>query len=63
MEVSSAIVGAIGLICGAMLGRLIMRQRQRADADLERARTAPVAAERDTIPRLRRDPVTGIYRP
>jgi hypothetical protein len=63
MEASSAIVGAVGLICAAMLGRLVLRYRQRAEADLERARTAPVAAERDSIPRLRRDPVTGVYRP
>jgi hypothetical protein len=63
LEVSSAIVGAIGLICGAMLARLVMRYRQRTEADLGRSRTAPVAAEHDTIPRLRRDPVTGVYRP
>ena len=39
-------------------------ERQRANADVDRARDAPAAdSKTDAVPKLRRDPVTGVYRP
>ena len=42
----------------------MVREWRRLNEELARVKTAPVkAAPRDAIQRLRRDPVTGIYRP
>jgi hypothetical protein len=40
------------------------KDRRRANADFDRANDAPVAdAKTEAVPKLRRDPVTGIFRP
>jgi len=39
-------------------------ERQRANDDVDRAKDAPAADPKtDAVPKLRRDPVTGVYRP
>ena len=50
---------------GAVLaGRLIGREWQRVNAELDRLRTATVQnPERSGLPTLQRDPATGEYRP
>lgn len=59
------IAWGVGIIGGAALVRWIAREVTRINRELEEARFAHVAktmrAER--IPTLRRDPVTGTYRP
>lgn len=47
----------------AIVARLIVREWQRVHEELARAKAAPARTGHDNIPRLRRDPVTGIYRP
>jgi hypothetical protein len=38
--------------------------RRRANADFDRAKDAPIAdSKAATVPKLRRDPMTGIFRP
>jgi hypothetical protein len=62
--VPPAVVLTIGAIGAAAAVKLVIREWQRVNAELERAKTAPVAeVNRHTLPRLRRDPTTGIYRP
>ncbi len=64
MVVPPVVAWTVGAIGAVIVTRLIVREWQRINAELTRARTVPVAtAQRDAIPRLRRDPVTGIYRP
>ncbi len=64
MVVSPVVVWTVGMIGAAILVRLIAKEWQRANDELARVKTAPVAAaQREAIPRLYRDPVTGIYRP
>ena len=56
------VLGAIGAVIAA---RLITREWQRVNDELDqsRARTAPADMKREAMPHLRRDPVTGEYRP
>lgn len=55
------VVAALG---GAALVRWGLREARRINDELERLRSAPMAEARVTpIRRLRRDPVTGAYRP
>jgi hypothetical protein len=54
-------LGAIGAV---MLMKLISREWQRINGELDQARPARVTdPERARLPMLRRDPVTGEYRP
>ena len=55
------VIWTLGVIGGAVLVKLCLRQWQRANADLDRARKVTVQPER--APTLRRDPRTGVYRP
>jgi hypothetical protein len=58
---AAIVIGAIGAVLAA---RLIAREWQRVNAELDRARKVPVNdPERSGLPTLQRDPVTGEYRP
>jgi len=53
---------AAGILGGAALVRFALREGKRINRELDAARkTAP--AEHENIPKLRRDPNTGTYRP
>ena len=58
-----ALLLVLGAIGAAIAARLLAREWQRVNDELQGAKVKPVNAERDGIPKLRRDPVTGIYRP
>ena len=59
------IVIAFGALGGAVLVRWAMSEAQRINEELEEARFAKVreSARDEHIQTLRRDPVTGVYRP
>jgi hypothetical protein len=59
------IVIALGAMGGAVLVRWALREAQRINHELEEARLAKVREGRrdDRGRTLRRDPVTGVYRP
>ena len=59
------IVVALGAAGGAMLVRWALREARRLNDELEEARLAEVRerARGERIQTLRRDPVTGVYRP
>jgi hypothetical protein len=62
--ISSLIKWTLGALGAALAVRWVAQEWRRVNAELERARTAPVAdVERAGLPKLRRDPTTGIYRP
>ena len=62
MVVPPVVVLAVGAIGAAIVANLIVREWQRIQS--ERAKPVPIPkTQRDAIPRLRRDPVTGVYRP
>jgi hypothetical protein len=53
---------AAGILGGAALVRFAVREGKRINRELDDARKArPV--EQDSLPKLRRDPATGTYRP
>ena len=54
----------LGTLGAALVVRHLAKEWRRAKADLNRAEDAPVeAAKREAIPKLRRDPKSGVYRP
>jgi len=58
------IVWALGALGALVLGRWIAAEARRRSAELRARRAEGVGpAERERAPTLRRDPVTGIYRP
>jgi hypothetical protein len=59
------IVVALGALGGTVLVRWALREAQRINHELEEARFAKVreAPPDERMQTLRRDPVTGIYRP
>jgi hypothetical protein len=61
----AALAFAVGLMGAAALLRWCVREVQRVNLDLDNLRgrsgTAPI--DRDTLPKLKRDPDTGEYRP
>lgn len=55
---------AIGTIGAAIVMRLIAKEWRRVNDELDRASMVRATAPRaEDLPRLRRDPKTGIYRP
>jgi len=57
------VIWTVGAIGAAIVAALVVREWRRVN-ELDRAKRAPVTRRRhDAIPRLRRDPVTGVYRP
>jgi hypothetical protein len=54
----------VGVLGAAVLVRHLARQWRRTKADLARGEeTAVEEPKREAIPKLRRDPATGVYRP
>ena len=56
----------LGAIGAALLAKAIAREWQRVNEELHRDKPEPATVgdvERDRMPRLRRDPETGVYRP
>ena len=61
-----AIVWMLGAIGAALAAKAITREWQRVNDELHRDKAEPATVgdvERDRMTRLRRDPVTGVYRP
>jgi hypothetical protein len=55
---------ALGALAAALVVRNIAREWQRAKADVGRANETSIdEVKPEAIPKLRRDPKTGIYRP
>jgi len=60
----AAFVVALGMVGAAVLVRWCIREVQRVNADLDDVRAQPIEpVDRDALPRLKRDPETGEYRP
>ena len=59
------IAWGVGVLGGAALLRWAVKEARRINRELEEARMARMAETMSTerIPKLRRDPVTGTYRP
>jgi hypothetical protein len=60
------VVVALGALGGTMLVRWALREAQRINHELEAARLATVrerTGDQQRARTLRRDPVTGVYRP
>jgi hypothetical protein len=55
------ILWALGAAGAAIVGRALFRESQRINAELH-PEPRP-ASERDSAPKLERDPKTGVYRP
>jgi hypothetical protein len=63
MVVPPVVIWTVGAIGAAIVATLAVREWRRVSA-VGATNTAPVrATPREAIPRLRRDPVTGVYRP
>ena len=58
-----ALLLVLGAIGAAIAAKLIAREWQRVNDELDQARAEPVDVERDRMTSLRRDPATGEYRP
>ncbi len=56
------ILVAAGILGGAALVRLAVGESRRINRELDAARKAPLS-EQERMPKLRRDPDTGTYRP
>jgi len=56
---------ALGVMGAAALVRWCVKEMQRVNAELDdvRQRAAVEPVDRDSLPKLRRDPDTGEYRP
>jgi hypothetical protein len=59
------IAWGVGMLGGAALVRWAVKEAQRVSRELEEARLARMrqTMQAERIPTLRRDPVTGAYRP
>jgi len=58
------IVFALGVMGAAVLVRWCVKEVHRVNAELDEVRAkAPAEHERDSLPKLKRDPDTGEYRP
>jgi hypothetical protein len=55
-----ATLAAVGAVA---VGRLAMREFRRVNAELDEVKTARDPVDRSGLKTLRRDPVTGEYRP
>jgi hypothetical protein len=57
------ILWALGAVGAAVVAKWLLKEARRVNADLDAARTAPVAEAGSDPRNLERDPQTGIYRP
>lgn len=54
----------LGMLGAAIVVKHFAKEWQKAKSDVDRAEPDPVAESRnEAVPKLRRDPETGIYRP
>jgi hypothetical protein len=54
----------LGVVGAAFVVKHFTKEWQKAKADVDRDEVAPVEQPKsDVVPKLRRDPQTGIYRP
>jgi hypothetical protein len=58
--VIAATLAAIGVVA---LSKVLARQWQRVNAELDTSERAAATVRTKDLPTLRRDPVTGVYRP
>jgi hypothetical protein len=64
LPVPPLIAVTLGVLGAAFAVKYFAKERRRANANVERADEAPVADSKSgTVPKLRRDPVTGVFRP
>ncbi|MFY9624493.1 MAG: hypothetical protein WAL40_13060 [Rhodoplanes sp.] len=58
------ITAAFGALGAATLARVLVREWRRVNAELDRTSAAATErVDRERLPKLRRDPRTGVYRP
>ncbi|MEZ5889496.1 MAG: hypothetical protein R3D52_04040 [Xanthobacteraceae bacterium] len=58
------ITAAFGALGVASLARVLVKEWRRVNAELDRASAAATErVDREHLPKLRRDPRTGVYRP
>jgi hypothetical protein len=58
-----ALIWTLGAIGAAVLAKLVVKEWQRVNAELDEPQRVPVnEPERTAFPTLRRDPTTGVYR-
>jgi hypothetical protein len=58
------ITTVLGVVGAVTLARALVKEWRRINAELDQVPAATVdAVERDRLPKLRRDPRTGVYRP
>jgi hypothetical protein len=58
------ITAAFGALGAATLARVLVREWRRINADLDQVSAAAAErVDRERLPKLRRDPRTGVYRP
>jgi hypothetical protein len=57
------IVAALGVVGAAVAVKYLVNRWQRANAERLRPKDAPIPDTGAAVPKLRRDPETGIYRP
>jgi hypothetical protein len=52
----------LAAVGGAMVVHWVVKEARRINEELDRAKRAVRISDRETMPRLRRDPVSGEYR-
>ena len=63
MPLPPVLIWTFGTIGAAIVAKFVVKEWRRVNADLEQAKVAPVAEpDRQVLPKLRRDPVSGEYR-
>ena len=57
------LVLALGMMGAAVLVRWCLKEAQRVNTELDGVRSAAEPVDRDALPTLKHDPLTGEYRP
>ena len=64
VPVPPLLVLSLGVLGAAFIVKHFAKEWQKAKADVDRDEVAPVEQSKsEAVPKLRRDPQTGIYRP
>ena len=57
-------VWALGALSAAALAKVVVKEWRRVNAELDRVKDTPPAEPAvEALPKLKRDPATGVYRP
>ena len=56
-------VWALGALSAAALAKVVVKEWRRVNAELDHAEDTSEPAAAEALPKLTRDPVTGVYRP